>query len=173
MRASEVLAFLPLLIYGIAIAALFSQWKRFINYKNIYIPYALFTILLTEIALYNVYLFSQLVGEINMMDYKSYLIYILPPFIFLIAVNIFTPEKDDETETYFKENMPIFFILIAFFVATHFFFSYEESSVMLFARIIIIIWLLLTGILRRIWMVYVFVSIWLLLLMSRLSLFSY
>jgi hypothetical protein len=173
MRASEVLAFLPLLIYGIAIAALFSQWKRFINYKNIYIPYALFTILLTEIALYNVYLFSQLVDEINMMDYKSYLIYILPPFIFLISVNIFTPEKDDETETYFKENMPIFFILIAFFVATHFFFSYEESSVMLFARIIIIIWLLLTGILRRIWMVYVFVAIWLLLLMSRLSLISY
>lgn len=173
MKASEVLAFLPLLIYGIAIAALFSQWKRFINYKNIYIPYALFTILLTEIALYNVYLFSQLVDEINMMDYKSYLIYILPPFIFLISVNIFTPEKDDETETYFKENMPIFFILIAFFVATHFFFSYEESSVMLFARIIIIIWLLLTGILRRIWMVYVFVAIWLLLLMSRLSLISY
>jgi hypothetical protein len=173
MRASEVLAFLPLLIYGIAIAALFSQWKRFINYKNIYIPYALFTILLTEIALYNVYLFSQLVGEINMMDYKSYLIYILPPFIFLIAVNIFTPEKDDETETYFKENMSVFFILIAFFVASHFLFNYEETSGMFFARIIIIIWLLLTGILRRIWMVYVFVAIWLLLLMSRLSLISY
>ena len=164
---------IPLLIYGIAIAALFSQWKRFINYKNIYIPYALFTVLLTEIALYNVYLFSQLVDEISMMDYKSYLIYIIPPFIFLIAVNIFTPEKEDETETYFKENMPIFFTLTAFFVASHFFFSYEESSVMFFARIIIIIWLLLTGFLRRIWMVYVFVAIWLLLLISRLSLVSY
>jgi hypothetical protein len=171
MEASGVLVFLPLLIYGIGISALFSQWKRFINYKNIYIPYALFTILLTEIAVYNVYLFSQLVGEINMMDYKSYLIYILPPFSFLIAVNIFTPEKDDETETYFKENMSVFFILIAFFVASHFLFSYEETSVMFFARIIIIIWLLLTGILRRIWMAYVFVAIWLLLLISRLSLF--
>ena len=172
MNASQVLVFLPLLIYGIAIAALFSQWKRFINYKNIYIPYALFTILLTEIALYNVYLFSQLAGEINMIDYKSYLIYILPPFSFLIAVNIFTPDKDDETESYFKENMSVFFILIAFFVATHFFFNYEESSVMFFGRIIIIIWLLLTGILRRIWMVYVFVAIWFLLLISRLSFIS-
>ena len=68
MKESEVLVFLPLLIYGIAIAALFSQWKRFINYKSLYIPYALFTILLTEIALYNVYLYSQLVGEISMIE---------------------------------------------------------------------------------------------------------
>ena len=173
MNESEVLAFLPLLIYGIAIAALFSQWKRFINYKNIYPPYALFTILLTEIALYNVYLFSQLVHEISMMDYKSYLIYVLPPFIFLIAVNIFTPEKEDETETYFKENMPIFFTLIAFFVASHFLFKFEESSVMFFARLIIIIWLLITGILRKVWMVYVFAAIWFVLLMSRLYLFSH
>ena len=173
MRASEVLAFLPLLIYGIAIAELFSQWKRFINYKSIYIPYALFTILLTEVALYNVYLFSQLVGEIRMLDYKSYLIYILPPFIFMVAVNIFTPEKEDETESYFKENMPVFFILMTFFIASHFFFRYKESGLMFFGRIIIIIWFLLTGILRRIWMVYVIVALWLLLLMSRISIISY
>jgi hypothetical protein len=29
MDASEYLAFLPLLLYGIALADLFSQWKRF------------------------------------------------------------------------------------------------------------------------------------------------
>ena len=93
-------------------------------------------------------------------------------FIFMIAVNIFTPEKEDETETYFKENMPMFFILMAFFVASHFFFRYEESGLMFFGRIIIIIWLLLIGILRRIWMVYVFVALWLFLLISRLSFIS-
>lgn len=38
MEASEVLAFLPLLIYGIAIAELFSQWKRFINFKRLDLP---------------------------------------------------------------------------------------------------------------------------------------
>lgn len=167
MEASEVLAFLPLLIYGIAIAQLFSQWKRFINFKSIYLPYAILTILLTEIALYNVYLFSQLVGEIDSMNYKSYLLYIVPPFIFMISVNIFTPEKEDDTEVYFKENMPIFFALTALFVASHFFFKFEEEDVMYFARIGLIIWLLLTGILRKIWMVYVFVAIWFLLFLNR------
>ena len=167
MEASEVLAFLPLLIYGIAIAELFSQWKRFIDFKSLYLPYTLLTILLTEIALYNVYLFSQLVGEINTMNYKRYLLYIVPPFIFMISVYIFTPEKEDDTEVYFKQNMPIFFTLIALFVASHFFFKYEEIYIMYVARIIIIIWLLLTGFLRKIWMVYVFVAIWFLLFLNR------
>jgi len=167
MKASEVLAFLPLLIYGIAIAQLFSQWKRFIDFKSLYLPYTLLTILLTEIALYNVYLFSQLVNEINSMNYKSYLLYILPPFIFMISVNIFTPEEDDDTEIYFKQNMPIFFTLISLFVASHFFFQFDEAAIMYLARIVIIIWLLLTGILRKIWMVYVFVGIWFLLFLNR------
>lgn len=167
MKASEVLAFLPLLIYGIAIAQLFSQWKRFIDFKSLYLPYTLLTILLTEIALYNVYLFSQLVNEINSMNYKSYLLYILPPFIFMISVNIFTPEEDDDTEIYFKQNMPIFFTLISLFVASHFFFQFDEAAIMYLARIVIIIWLLLTGILRKIWMVYVFVAIWFLLFLNR------
>lgn len=167
MKASEVLAFLPLLIYGIAIAELFSQWKRFINFKRIYLPYALLTILLTEIALYNVFLFSQLVSEIDSMNYKSYLLYIIPPFIFMIAVNIFTPEKEDDTEVYFKENMPIFFTLIALFVASHYFFKFDEFGMMYLARIIIIVWLLLTGFFRKTWMVYVFVAIWFLLFLNR------
>jgi len=173
MKASEVLAFLPLLIYGIAIAELFSQWKRFINYKKLFIPYALITVMLTEVALYNVYLFSQLVSEISMIDYRTYFIYIIPPFIFMIGVNIFTPEKEDETETYFKENMPVFFILMAFFIASHFFFRYEESGSVLLGRIILIVWFLLTGILRKIWMVYVIIALWLLMLMTRFSLINY
>jgi len=167
MEASEVLAFLPLLIYGIAIAELFSQWKRFIDIKSLYLPYTLLTIILTEIALYNVYLFSQLVSEINSMNYKSYLLYILPPFIFMISVYIFTPNKDDDTEVYFKQHMPIFFTLISLFVASHFLFKFEEQAIMYLARIVIIIWLLLTGIFRKVWMVYVFVAVWFLIFLNR------
>ena len=167
MEASEVLAFLPLLIYGIAIAELFSQWKRFINFKRLYLPYALLTILLTEIALYNVYLFSQLVNELNNINYKSYLLYIAPPFIFMIAVNIFTPEKEDDTEVYFKENMRIFFTLIALFIASHFFFKFEEINMISIIRIVLILWILLTGIFRKTWMVYVFVALWFVLFLNR------
>ena len=92
MNASEVLANLPLLIYGIAIAELFSQWKRFINFKNVYAPYALMTIVLTEVALYNVFLFAQLVDEIQSMSYRKYLVYLFTCIVFMITVYSFTPE---------------------------------------------------------------------------------
>lgn len=97
-----------------------------------------------------------------------FLLYIVPPpFIFMIAVYIFTPEKEGDTELYFNENMPIFFNLISLFVASHFLFKFDEVGIMYFARIVLIIWLLLTGIYRKIWMVYVFVAIWFVLLLKR------
>ena len=51
MDAAEYLAFLPLLIYGIALADLFSQWKRLFNPKQLYLPYILLTGILTETAI--------------------------------------------------------------------------------------------------------------------------
>lgn len=101
------------------------------------------------------------------MNYKSYLLYIVPPFIFMIAVNIFTPEKEDDTEVYFKENMRIFFALIALFIASHFFFKFEEINMISIIRIILILWILLTGVFRKTWMVYVFVALWFVLFLNR------
>jgi len=167
MNASEVLAFLPLLIYGIAIAELASQWKRFFRIKQIYVPYTLMTLLLTEIAFYNVFLFARLVGELNMMSYKNYLLYLLPAIIFLITVYSFTPEKEDDTESYFKENMSVFFVMIALFILSHFLFQFDESRIILLGRIFVVVWILLTAYFRKIWMVYCFFGLFLMLFMSR------
>lgn len=167
MNASEVLATLPLLIYGIAIAELFSQWKRFLRIKHIYLPYAVMTLLLTEIAFYNVFLFAQLVDELKIMSYKSYLLYLLPAVIFMITVYSFTPEKEDDTESYFKENMPVFFTLIALFILSHFFFHFDESLYVMIGRVIIVLWILLIAFFRKIWMVYGFAVLFLLLFLTR------
>lgn len=167
MNATDVLKTLPLLIYGIAIAELFSQWKRFVGIQRIYPPYVLLTLLLTEIAFYNVFLFAQLVDEIRIMSYRNYLVYLFPSVIFMITVYSFTPEKEEDTETYFIKNMPVFLSLIAIFIASHFLFSFEESTIVTFGRIVVILWLLLTAFYKRIWMVYIFVGLWFLLLFSR------
>ena len=167
MNASEVLANLPLLIYGIAIAELFSQWKRFINFKEVYLPYVLMTIILTEIALYNVFLFAQLVDEISEMSYRNYLIYLFPSIVFMITVYSFTPEKEDDTEEYFKSNIPVIFGLISIFVASHFFFRFDETRTVILGRISILVVLILAAVFRRIWLIYLFIGIWFLLLFFR------
>ena len=167
MNASEVLANLPLLIYGIAIAELFSQWRRFINFQKVYPPYALLTIILTEVAIYNVFLFAQLVDEIQNMTYRKYLMYLFPSIVFMITVYSFTPEREDDTEEYFKKNIPIVFSLISIFVASHFLYVFDEIRGVVLGRISILIWLILIVILRKVWMIYVFIVIWFLLLFLR------
>ena len=167
MNASEVLANLPLLIYGIAIAELFSQWKRFINFKNVYAPYALMTIVLTEVALYTVFLFAQLVDEIQSMSYRKYLVYLFPCIVFMITVYSFTPEKEDDTEDYFKKNIPVVFGLISIFVASHFLYVFDETRSVIIGRISILALLILTVIFRKIWMIYLFIIVWFVMLFFR------
>ncbi len=108
MEATEYLAFLPLLIYGIALADLFREWKRFLNLKEIFLPYLIVTIILTETALYNVFSFAGLLKNLEGLTYSSYLLYLAPPFLFMLATSFFTPEEDSDTEEYFMKNMPVF-----------------------------------------------------------------
>ncbi len=68
------LYFLPLLLYGIALAELFSQWKRFFNPGQIFLPYLLMTIILTETALYNVFIYAKLIDQLIGLNYFNYLL---------------------------------------------------------------------------------------------------
>ena len=93
MSATDYLSFLPLLIYGIAIADLFSHWKRLFDIKTFFLPYALFTIMLTEVALYNVFIYAELINDLEGLASGQYLMYLLPPFLFMMVANVFTPDK--------------------------------------------------------------------------------
>jgi len=167
MEASEYLAFLPLLIYGIALADLFSQWKRFFTPKELYIPYLLFTIILTETALYNVFIYAELIDQLVGLSYFSYLTYLIPPFLFMLTANIFTPDQDSDTEEYFLRQMPFFLSLLALFAASHFLYNFNENHHTIVGRLVAILVILVTGISRKIWMCYIVAALWLFLLFVK------
>ena len=167
MDASEYLAFIPLLIYGLAVADLLGEWKRLFNKEQWYLPYLLLTVIFTEVAIYNVFIYVKLVNQMVGQTYLSYLMYILPPFLFLMTVSSFTPDKDDNTKEYFQRNMPIFLTLFTVFIATHFLYNFEEGVGVIVGRIIGIIFILITGILRKVWLIYVLSLLWIILITTR------
>ncbi|MDX2445379.1 MAG: hypothetical protein QNK30_16405 [Bacteroidales bacterium] len=174
MEASEYLAFIPLLIYGIALADLLSEWKRLFDPKDWYLPYLLFTIILTEMAVYNIYIYLDLVLQFEGQSYFRYLSFLIPPFLFLLTTNSFTPEKQSVTKEYFIAKMPVFYTLMALFVASHFFYSFNEGAHTIVIRIIAAAVLIIFGYYRKVWSVYLIFVIWLIsfVLVKGLSVFS-
>ncbi len=174
MEASEYLAFIPLLIYGIALADLLSEWKRLFDPKDWYLPYLLFTIILTEMAVYNIYIYLDLVLQFEGQSYFRYLSFLVPPFLFLLTTNSFTPEKQSVTKEYFIAKMPVFYTLMALFVASHFFYSFNEGAHTIVIRIIAVAVLIIFGYYRKVWSVYLIFVIWLIsfVLVKGLSVFS-
>ena len=90
MIPSEYLAFIPLLIYGIALADLLSQWKRLFNPKDLFIPYLLMTIILTETALYNVFVYAEVInklgGQTYLVDHEKIITMLIIRHIKLILI---------------------------------------------------------------------------------------
>jgi hypothetical protein len=167
MDITEYLAFLPMLIYGIALADLFGQWKRILRPKKFFLPYIILTIILTETALYNVFVFAGLLEELAGQSYYSYLKYLIPPFLFMISINSFTPDDGSDTEEYFMKNMPLFFTLFALFAASHFLYDFNEKITILVIRIIGILIIFLTGLFRKKWMINLVYVLWILMLIAR------
>ena len=161
MDAAEYLAFLPLLIYGIALADLFSQWKRLFNPKQLYLPYILLTVILTETAIYNVFVYAKLLDHLEGLSYFSYLSYLIPPFLFMLTTNIFTPDQESETEAYFVKQMPVIFTLLSLFSASHFLYDFDEPPATIAIRIVGIVIIFLTGITRKLWLFYIVSALWL------------
>ena len=173
METTEYLAFIPLLIYGIALADLLGEWKRLFQPEGWYLPYLLMTLILTESAVYNVFIYASLILQMQGQDYLTYLTFLVPPILFLMSVNSFTPDAGDDTKTYFISKMRIFFLLIAVFSASHFFYSFGESQTMEIAgRSVAIILSLIGGIFRKPWVVYVLFVFWLLLFAEKASLIA-
>ena len=161
MEASEYLAFVPLLIYGIGLADLLSEWKRLFDPKEWYLPYSLFTIMLTEVAVYNIFIYRQLIEQLPGKSYAGYLLFLIPPFLFMLATVSFTPDKESSTKEYFIKRMPVFFFLLALFIGSHFLFTFHESPFVLINRIAIVVILLITGFTRKIWLIYIVALMWL------------
>ena len=160
MATIEYLSFIPLLMYGIGLTDLLAQWKRLIKPEKVYWPYILFTIVLTEIGIYNVFIYFNLLLDVQGQDYLEYVIYLFPPLIYTLTVNAFIPEKGDETRVYFHKNIRTVFILAALLVISHFLFKFDEPPGTHYFRLGFTGFLLITAYFRKEWLYYLLFGVW-------------
>lgn len=148
-------------MYGLGLSALMHEWKRLFDPSQIFLPYSILTLMLTEVAVYNVFIYISLIAQFQGQSYFSYLTYLIPPFLFYTATNVFTPDKGDDTKAYFLKRMPLFFILLTLMIASHFIFQMEETKSASIVRLVIIGFLVLIVISKKIWLIYPLALLWL------------
>ncbi len=139
MSTTEFLAFIPLLIYGLGLTLLLGEWKRVFDRSEVFLPYTLMTLFLTEIMVYNVFIYERLIEQLAGLSYLHYLVFLISPILFYLAVLVFTPEPGDKTKEHFINRMPLFYVLIALLTATNFFYKLEESIYVSISRVVFII----------------------------------
>ena len=168
MNAAELLSFIPLLLYGIALADLFSQWRRFFDKNLLYWPYVISTIVFTEIAIWNIYLFIEQLQQLNFEGYYDYWIILVQPIIFVLAIHAFTPDPENQdTEAYFKKRLTIVFVLFAIYIGLHLIPGASDNKEMILTRLFAIFLCLSIALTRYIPLVYILGAIWLVSLFYR------
>ena len=168
MNVSEYLAFIPLLFYGISLAELLSQWRRFFDRDYLYWPYFLTTLVFTETAIWNVYLYLDVAGDLTDVTYYKYWLYLTQPMLFLLIVHALTPEGDNkDTEAYFKQRIPIIFGLMAIFIAWHLIPGFSGPADLKYTRIISVVLCFVVAFTRKISIIYIMGIFWLVSLFFR------
>ncbi len=172
MDSAEYLAFVPLLLYGMALADLLGQWRRFFEKKYIYWPYFLTTVIFTELAIRNVFLYLEVVQKLDGISYFHYWLDLMQPVIFLMVVSALTPDSaESDTKDYFEKRITIVFALFAAFIASHFLPAYGVAVAMDYARVAAVVTCVSIAVTRRTWLVYVLGGVWFLGLL-QLAIFS-
>jgi hypothetical protein len=121
MDPAEYLAFVPLLFYGIALAELLGQWRRFFDRDYFHLPYFMTTVVFTELAIWNVYGYLAAVEKLENATYPEYWAYLLQPILFLLTVSALTPDADDrDTKAFFARRIRLIYGLMAAFLCSHF-----------------------------------------------------
>ena len=169
MDPAEYLAFVPLLIYGLGLADLFSEWKRFLSKEAFYWPYAITTLILTETGIYNVFIYSELVNRFPGTPYLDYLIDLSLPVVFILITEAFTPDKGEETEKAFQKRKSTVFPLFAVFIGCHFLYAFNEFSYTYLIRIGAILSCLFIAYSKKNWAIYLLLAQWVILFILRIN----
>jgi len=167
MDVTQYLAFIPLLIYGLGLSALMSDWKRHFDPKQIYLPYTLLTIVITEVAVYNVFIYIQVITKFQEQTYLGYLLNLISPFLFFMAAQVFTADHGTNTKDYFINRMPLFCTLFALLISSHFINELKETPYTTIMRIVFIILIVTVGILKKPGLSYLVVLFWIVSLLLR------
>ena len=169
MGTTELLSFIPLLLYGVALAELFSQWRRFFDKQYIYWPYVVTTIVFIEIAIWNVYLFFIISKDIASLNYFQYWLFLLQPILFLILVHALTPDPEvKETELYFKKRMPVVFSLMGLYIGSHMIPGLDTVDQINIARLVAVTICFAIAVSRKVFLVYLLGVFWLISLLLRI-----
>lgn len=169
MDASEYLAFVPLLIYGISLADLLSEWKRLFEPQQRYFPYTVMTIIMTEGVIYNIFIYQRLLDELANATYLIYLTYLIPPLLFMMVTQAFTPEKDNDTKTYYEKQRKTVFLLYAAFVASHFLHPFDEPAQVNIFRIVIIAFMVIVAFTKDERWIYLIIVFWIIAFSTRIA----
>jgi len=167
MDTTQYLAFIPLLIYGLGLTTLMSDWKRHFDLKQIYLPYTMLSIVITEVAVYNVFIYIQLIEEFKEQGYLSYLSYLVSPFLFYLSAHVFTPDPGINTQEYFVKRMPLFYSLFALLIGSHFIYELKESQYATVMRLIFIVLTVGVGLSKKPMLSYLVVFVWAISLIIR------
>ena len=115
MSKDEFFAFMPLLMYGIAVSELMIHWRDYLKPGRRYWPHLIFGIILLELAFSNFYFLYDDLDKL-FVNYLSFLARLTPPLVFLLLVSAYTPEENVNVKTYFNDKMRTVFLLLSFFI---------------------------------------------------------
>ncbi|MGB5238056.1 MAG: hypothetical protein WBM43_03420 [Flavobacteriaceae bacterium] len=169
MNIADYLSFIPLLLYGVALAELFSQWRRFFDREYLYWPYLVTTVVFIEIAIWNVYLFLFIAKDLESVNYFEYWIFLLQPILFLLLVHALTPDPEvKNTEGYFRKRMPVVFSLMGIYIASHMIPGLDTMDDMVsIPRLFAVAICIGIAISRKVYLVYLMGVLWLVSLFLR------
>jgi hypothetical protein len=157
-----------LLIYGIALAELFSQWRRFFEKHYRYWPYVITTVVFIEIAIWNVYLFFLISEDLSEVNYFEYWLFLIQPILFLILVHALTPDPGTKkTEVYFKKRMPVVFGLMGIYIASHLIPGLDSAEMFSIPRLVAIALCVGIALSRKVYLVYLMGILWVISLILR------
>ena len=169
MDPAEYLAFVPLLFYGMALADLLGQWRRFFDRNYFYFPYFLTTIIFTEAAVWNVYQYLEVVLYLEGIRYARYWLYLIQPIILLLTVSALTPDSDNQdTKRYFQERFSLVYGLAALFVFSHFLSGFTSLLTLTYTRIALLLLSIAIAVTKKIWLIYLTGVIWFLSFLLRI-----
>jgi hypothetical protein len=170
MDNAEYLAFVPLLLYGIALGDLLGQWKRFFRRESFYWPYFLTTIMFTEWGISNVFEYNQVVQRMDGVAYPEYLLLLVQPMIFMTMVSALTPEGDDpDTKRHFAQRARIVFSLCGFFILVQTLPFFGVSVAFDFVGLGVVLMCAVIAVTQKIWPINLLGVLWFFGLMKSLG----
>ncbi len=157
MSKDEFFAFMPLLIYGIAITELVRHWRDYLNKDRRYWPHLITGLILLELAFVNFYYLYDTLDDL-FRTYPHFLLRLTPPLILLLTTSVYTPEEDRNVKEYFDAKVSLIYVLLGLFITVNIITESGISFVNL-VRILAVVICFLIAITRRYWLILLWVAV--------------